>query len=81
MNAYFHFLYLFLFFLFLFSSPNHAERLRGVWVYGVSPSYNKYRKRNGETAAGRGSERYGETKETDTERKKDKENRRPGGVG
>lgn len=28
-----------------------SERVRGVWVYRVSPSNNRYRKRNGETAA------------------------------
>lgn len=35
------------------SSMSCSERVRGVWVYRVSPSNNRYRKRNRETAAGR----------------------------
>lgn len=51
-------------------------------MYGVSPSNNRYRKRNRETAAGRETEvENRETKETDIEIGKDKENRRRDGGG
>lgn len=67
--------------LFLLSSTSYSERVRGVWVYGVSPC-NRYRKRNRNTAAGRDTEvENTETKETDIERRKDKENRRRDGFG
>lgn len=65
----------------LLSSMSYSERVRGVWVYGVSPC-NRYRKRNRDTAAGRDTEVENiETKGTDIERRKDKENRRHDGVG
>lgn len=48
-----------------------------MWVYGVSPSNNRYRKRNRETVAEREIEGENtETKETDSEGRKDKKNRR-----
>lgn len=46
-----------LFFFIYFSSPFsnslffHEHKLRGVWAYGVSPSYNQYRNRNRDIVA------------------------------
>ncbi|KAF3847714.1 hypothetical protein F7725_020742 [Dissostichus mawsoni] len=64
----------------MLSCMSCSERVRGVWVYRVSPSNNRYRKRNGETAAEKETEKP--RKRIDIETGKDKENRRcDGGVG